>query len=365
MTLPSASNLSTAKEGEQVVAITNIDTVNMRATGTNRQGSVGVDIDLRYHVGAIHVMPMLYEQWIVARQGMAWVLVSKLPHNTTDLLTEPVAGQVQIGSTGTTQGPLHLNGSSISVNAPLSVQTTTATTRPDPASFPAGTHIYDTDLGRPIWTNGSDWHDATGRTFYVADCRLELTASIPSSGYWDAYAASGLAITAKSEAAVSQGAHVEAGLEVTAAGSVDLRAGLHYIAHSEQIVIATSGGAAERGMSIDADQAATATLSGGTIHDQTADAAIRLRIQVNAEGEDFFSVTPLDITAAPTGGMTQEMSAEVLDADVSVATTADFTQTLTADAELVIDATPLADHPRALTADAKQWIGVLLIGEMT
>ena len=78
MTLPSAANLSTSfKAGQQVVAITSIDTVNMKATGCNRRGR-RVSIDLRYHVGAVHVMPMLYEQWIVAKQGMSWVLVSGL-----------------------------------------------------------------------------------------------------------------------------------------------------------------------------------------------------------------------------------------------------------------------------------------------
>lgn len=36
--------------------------------------------------------------------------------------------------------------------------------RPDPATFPAGTMIYDTDLTVPLWSDGTVWRDATGTT---------------------------------------------------------------------------------------------------------------------------------------------------------------------------------------------------------
>lgn len=34
--------------------------------------------------------------------------------------------------------------------------------RPDPATFPAGTMIYDTDLTKPLWSDGTIWRDAAG-----------------------------------------------------------------------------------------------------------------------------------------------------------------------------------------------------------
>lgn len=34
--------------------------------------------------------------------------------------------------------------------------------RPDAAGFPAGSMIFDTTLGKPLWSDGTDWRDATG-----------------------------------------------------------------------------------------------------------------------------------------------------------------------------------------------------------
>ena len=355
MTLPSASNLSTSKAGQQVVAITSIDTVNMRATGSNRQGSVGIDIDLRYHVGAVHVMPLLYEQWVVARQGMSWVLVSKLPHNTTDLLTDPVPGQVQIGSTGSEQGPLHLNGSQIAVNAPLSVQTTTATTRPDPALYPPGTHIYDTDLGRPIWSNGSDWHDATGRTFYTADCSLTVTATDPSRLTWGAHADAPLSITAETQAVVRAGAHAQAGLTITAETDGDLRAGQHLIGHVDQTIVASRSTEAQHEALADADLEVTVLSLFTPSRGQGMDAERRVEFQFNAAGDKTFD-TAQTVTAAPTGGMTQEMGADAHDSFVYAATTAEMAHSFTVDADLEVTAKPGADVPKAITAESWQMI---------
>lgn len=363
MTLPSAANLSTSKAGQQVVAITSIDTVNMKATGYNRQGSEGVSIDLRYHVGAVHVMPMLYEQWIVAPQGMSWVLVSKLPHNTTDLLTEPVPGQVQIGSTGSEQGPLHLNGSQIAVNAPLSVQTTTALTRPDPALYPAGTHIYDTDLGRPIWSNGTDWHDATGRTFYTADCALSVTASTPTVTHWGAYAGGELTITVTPPTVAQQGSHAEATLAVSTDSSGDLRAGLHYIAHAEQIVTVAKSGAVAHEAIADVAQDITALALGTGSRGQGIDAQRTIQTQTAASGEKMFDVAG-EITAAPTGGMTANVGADVLDGFISATGTAELAQDMGADADLTITAAPEARAPMDITADAEQGILVEREGEL-
>ena len=167
MTLP--NNLSNSpstlfKTNTQIVAITTVDLAKMKAIGSTRQQSA-LNIDLRYHVGAIHVTPAVGEQWTIQRFGTCWALVSKLPKNTTDLLTVPAEGQVQIGSTGVTQGPLHLNGSQINVNGPLVTQVIDSSTRPDPTSVPVGTQIYDAGLKMPIWSNGTNWHDASGHEY--------------------------------------------------------------------------------------------------------------------------------------------------------------------------------------------------------
>lgn len=356
MALPSASNLSTSKPGQQVVAITSIDTVNMKATGTNRQGSVGVSIDLRYHVGAVHVMPMLYEQWIVAPQGMGWVLVSKLPHNTTDLLTDPVPGQVQIGSTGSEQGPLHLNGSQIAVNAPLSVQTTTALTRPDPALYPPGTHIYDTDLNMPIWSNGTDWHDATGRTFYTADCSLELTASDPTTTLrWGAHTGSELAITAGLDNAVRQDAQAEASLAVTAESDSEMRAGQHFIAHADQVIVASRGTEIHHEAIADADQTINVVSLFIGSRGQGMDAERRVQAQFGAAGDKTFG-SDQSIAASTTAELQQSINAESVINLIGASTTAELAHDMSADAELALTAESGAGVPTDLTADAWQMI---------
>ena len=158
MTSPS---IKPTNYGSQVASIVSVNLIDMKAVGYTRYQS-NVDIDLRYHVGGVHVTPAVGEQWRIERFGMNWVLQNKLPKNTTDLLTDRAQGQVQIGSTGLTQGPLHLNGSQVSVNAPLAVLAVSTAERPAPSSLPAGSHIYDTTLSKPIWTNGTSWTDATG-----------------------------------------------------------------------------------------------------------------------------------------------------------------------------------------------------------
>lgn len=40
--------------------------------------------------------------------------------------------------------------------------TTTTTGRPTPASMGAGTQLFDTDLKKPIWSDGTAWRDASG-----------------------------------------------------------------------------------------------------------------------------------------------------------------------------------------------------------
>lgn len=157
MTSPTGySRLPSTAGQQQIVSIQAIDTVNMTASGYTRQNSY-LSIDLRYHVGAVHVVPAVFEQWIVRRFGMNWILVSKLPFNTTDLLTDAVPGQVQIGSTGPAQGPLQLNGSVVAANAPLQLDGSATSERPTASTAGAGALIFDTDLHAPIYSDGSVW----------------------------------------------------------------------------------------------------------------------------------------------------------------------------------------------------------------
>jgi len=161
MTNPQRYSMRTS---EQLVAIVAVDAPNNMAYGLTRQ-QTQVTIDTRYLVGAVHVTPALGEQWYVKRRGMVWALDAKLPFNTDVLLNvadNPVQGQVQVGASGGSSGPLQLNGSVINANAPFSAQAVATTDRPDPASIPVGSHIYDATLGQPIWTNGTKWTDSLG-----------------------------------------------------------------------------------------------------------------------------------------------------------------------------------------------------------
>lgn len=66
-------------------------------------------------------------------------------------------------ATGTYIGKHRQFGRSIGVPPGSVVQTGRAATasRPDPAVAGAGAMFYDTSLGKPIWSNGSSWRDAT------------------------------------------------------------------------------------------------------------------------------------------------------------------------------------------------------------
>lgn len=143
----------------RVISITAVDLANRKAVGTPRTHTVGLNIDLSYHVGASVVTPAVGESWMVERADMGFYrLTRKLQTNAPELLTPAVQGQVHVGSSG----PLELNGSVVNLNAPVSVAAYTTAMLPAASSLPAGTHVYDTTLSKPIWSNGTVWVDATG-----------------------------------------------------------------------------------------------------------------------------------------------------------------------------------------------------------
>jgi hypothetical protein len=150
----------TTQNTSRVGAIQSVDVVNQMAQLATNNGNV-IDVDTSYYVGATQVTPTVGDQWVVQRsQAGGWQLQSRLPFNDPNqTTTTPTSGQHVVGSG---QGPVQLQGTLISVNAPLSTQATPTTGRPSASSVPAGTQIYDSTLGKPIWSNGSAWHDATG-----------------------------------------------------------------------------------------------------------------------------------------------------------------------------------------------------------
>lgn len=95
----------------QPVAIMEVNLENRQAQGMTRRYSK-IMIDLRYHVGGMHVTPAVGEQWFVTRADtFQYRLVSKIPDNAPEMAVEPVLGQVQVGSSG----PLELHGSRVNI----------------------------------------------------------------------------------------------------------------------------------------------------------------------------------------------------------------------------------------------------------
>lgn len=50
----------------------------------------------------------------------------------------------------------------LAVNAPVKTLASTTAARPTPAAVGVGGQIFDTTLGKPIWSDGTNWKDATG-----------------------------------------------------------------------------------------------------------------------------------------------------------------------------------------------------------
>lgn len=141
----------------RAVAIQSIDVINQGATAINSNGTYYVD--LSYYVGAVGVTPTIGDQWMIQQINGQWRLDHRLPFNDPNLNITPTQGQHIVGSG---QGPVELSGTRVNVLAPLTVQSYTTTTLPDAASVPAGTHVYDSTLGKPVWSNGTAWTDASG-----------------------------------------------------------------------------------------------------------------------------------------------------------------------------------------------------------
>jgi hypothetical protein len=146
----------------QQVAITSVDVINHSAYGTANSGTP-VPINTAYYVGAVQVTPTIGDQWMVQNINGEYRLLQRIPFNDPNqVAVVPTQGQHVVGSG---QGPIELQAGpndTINANAPLNTMSYTTVGLPDASTLPAGTQVYDTDLKKPIWTNGVYWHDATG-----------------------------------------------------------------------------------------------------------------------------------------------------------------------------------------------------------
>jgi hypothetical protein len=166
MTGPRSTSISTQSVSTQRVTILSVDPVAGTALAQTRYLS-SLTISLDYHVGAVHVIPAVNEQWFVSRYGSHWMLDRKVPFRSEVLSTvaaDPTSGTYQLGSSGPDVGPTNLLGSQVNVMAPLGVLAVTTTNRPSAVTVGAGGHIFDKTLGKPIWSNGTAWVDASGAT---------------------------------------------------------------------------------------------------------------------------------------------------------------------------------------------------------
>lgn len=143
------------------VNIDSVDVANQSAVGRSRTRG-NIHIDTSHYVGGIGITPTVGDQWYVSNIEGVNRLHSRIPFNDPNQSAiTPTQGQHVIGSG---QGPIELQGTIINANAPLNTQSVATAARPSAASLPAGTQIYDVTIGKPIWTNGSVWHDSTGAT---------------------------------------------------------------------------------------------------------------------------------------------------------------------------------------------------------
>lgn len=165
MTAPrlTPSAIATPPTSLQAVAITAVDPVSGTAQGLTPQRSPAV-INIKYPVGAVHVVPCVGQQWLVRRIGLSWALDRQLPGGTEMLLNvqaNPTQGMTQLGSSGVGSGPTLINGTTVSVLAPLQLQAYETTALPSAAQAGLGALAYDLTLSQVVFSDGSQWNPIT------------------------------------------------------------------------------------------------------------------------------------------------------------------------------------------------------------
>lgn len=152
---------------QQIVQIVSVDPASNTAVGQTRQFQQ-LTINTQYMVGAVHYTPGVGEQWYIRQVGtVTWALDRKLTQNTSDLANvadNPVAGQVQIGSSGIVSGPLTLMGSTINAQAPISLLSAPETALPSASTAGAGSIAYNTTSQQAVISDGTTWNPVASGT---------------------------------------------------------------------------------------------------------------------------------------------------------------------------------------------------------
>jgi hypothetical protein len=159
VTTPASASTSTQSVTSQRVGITAVNPAGGTATGQGRL-SASIAINLNYYPGATYVVPAVGEQWYIKKISGQWVLDFKLPFLQTTqglVIQNPVQGTYQLGSSGTVQGPLLLDGSVINAQAPLSLNAYPTASLPSAATAGAGALVWDSTVAAVKISNGTIW----------------------------------------------------------------------------------------------------------------------------------------------------------------------------------------------------------------
>lgn len=175
----------------QPVAIYQVDTVKRVALALTRV-KTQISVNCAYGVGESTVTPAVGEQWYVNRVDGVWRLDHRIPFNDPTLAIQAVQGQVSVGGAS---GPLELNADpaqGINANAPVNLKTYTTAERPSASDAGAGATIFDTTLGKPVFSNGSTWVAESGDGVGLTSTD-ELPEGSTNKYYTDARAAAAVA----------------------------------------------------------------------------------------------------------------------------------------------------------------------------
>lgn len=160
------TGMSNSNRNRSVIsaAVQSIDSVSGEASCFSRKSGM-ITVDFSHYVGAVAVTPVIGEQWFVELvEGGIYYPRSRIPFNDPNQIsTTPTQGQHVVGGGN---GPVTVStgGALVNIGGPLNTQSVATSARPAATSVPPGTQIYDVTVGKPIWSDGTVWHDAAGTT---------------------------------------------------------------------------------------------------------------------------------------------------------------------------------------------------------
>lgn len=99
------------------------------------------------------------EVWVIERLGSDWFLFKKMETgNEQTPLSALKPGDRRIESSGI----LYLNANDVRINGKRPSVITATSSRPAASAIGQGAQIFDTVLKKPLWSDGTNWRDATG-----------------------------------------------------------------------------------------------------------------------------------------------------------------------------------------------------------